>query len=129
LPSTRKKPYQRSPILAGKPVFRLKGGFDPQCPPIPVSTVLEIVADFILKINLFLRFTAILFNSYFKEKGVSRILIIIFRRKGPRIRGPEDSRDQVSVFLRFFINLLTVIERTLANLFSVFLGILEPWNP
>ena len=62
-----------------QPGFALKSVFDPQYPLNPVFTVLQIVADFNLKINLFLSFTAILFNSYFKEKGLSRILIIIFR--------------------------------------------------
>jgi hypothetical protein len=84
---TRKRPCWQSLIAAGQPVFGLEGGFDPQSPSNPIFTVLEIVADFILKINLFLAITAFLFNSYFKEKGLSRILINIFRRKGPRIRG------------------------------------------
>jgi hypothetical protein len=76
---SRKRPYQRSPIAAGKPVFGLQGSFDPRLPSNPVFTVLQIVADFILKINLFLSFTAILFNSYFKEKVLSRILKLRLR--------------------------------------------------
>jgi hypothetical protein len=79
---TRKRPCRRSLIAAGQPVFGIEGGFDPQFASNPIFTVLEIVADFILKINLFLSITAILFNNYFKEKGLSRILINIFRRKG-----------------------------------------------
>jgi hypothetical protein len=63
---------------ASQPVFGLRRVIDPQYPLNPVFTVLEIVADFNLKINLFLSFTAILFNSYFKEKGLSRILVIFF---------------------------------------------------
>ena len=51
----------------------------PPYPSTPIFAVLQIVADFNLKINLFLSFTAILFNSYFKEKGLSRISMIIFR--------------------------------------------------
>jgi hypothetical protein len=73
--------------LPVQPVFGLRSGFGPQYPSNPIFTVLEIVADFNLKINLFLSFTAILFNSYFKEKGLSRILVIFFRRKGARIHG------------------------------------------
>jgi hypothetical protein len=90
---------------ASQPVFGLRSGFDPQHPSNPVFMFLGILADFNLKINLFLSFTAILFNSYFKEKGLSRILIVFLGRKGARIRGFEDSRDQVSVFLAFRINL------------------------
>jgi len=54
---------------------------------------LEILADFNLKINLFLSFTAILFNSYFKEKGLSRILKVFLEERG---RGFKDSRIQVA---------------------------------
>ena len=64
---------------AGQAAFGLRSGFEPQKPSNPIFTVLPIVSDFNLKINLFLSFTAILFNSYFKEKGVSRILIVFFR--------------------------------------------------
>jgi hypothetical protein len=74
-----------------QPVFGLRSDFDPQFPSNPIFTVLEIVADFNLKINLFLSITAILFNSYFKEKGLSRILVVFFGRKGPRIRGFKGS--------------------------------------
>jgi hypothetical protein len=88
-----------------QPGFALKSVFDPQYPLNPVFTVLQIVADFNLKINLFLSFTAILFNSYFKEKGLSRILKDFLERKRSRIRGFEDSMDQISVFLPFCINL------------------------
>jgi hypothetical protein len=84
-PATRKRPHARSPVGAGQPAFRLQGRPDPQRPPNPVSTVLKIVADFILKINLFLCLIAILFNSYFKEKGLSSILFVFLGRKGPRI--------------------------------------------
>ena len=56
--------------------FRTQERLRPPVPSNPVFTVLQIVADFNLKINLFLSFTAILFNSYFKEKGLSRILIL-----------------------------------------------------
>jgi len=91
---------KRSLIAAGQPVFGLRGGFGPQYPSNPVFTFLEILADFNLKINLFLSFTAILFNSYFKEKGLSRILVIFFRRKGSRIQGFKGSSV---CFLNFFI--------------------------
>jgi hypothetical protein len=83
--ATRKRPHARSPNVAGQPAFRLQERPEPQLPPNPVSTVLKIVADFILKINLFLCLIAILFNSYFKEKGLSSILFVFFGRKWPRI--------------------------------------------
>ena len=88
-----------------QPGFALKSVFDPQYPLNPVFTVLQIVADFNLKINLFLSFTAILFNSYFKENGLSRILIVFFWKKGAedsRIRGFKGSNI---CFLAFCINL------------------------
>jgi len=88
---------------ASQPVFGFRSVFVPQYPLNPVFMFLEILADFNLKINLFLSFTTILFNSYFKEKGLSRILKDFFGRKGSRNQGFEDSRDQVSVCLGFHI--------------------------
>jgi hypothetical protein len=65
-----------------------RASFDPQLASNPVFTFLEILSEFNLKINLFLSFTAILFNSYFKEKGLSRILVIFFEERG---RGFKES--------------------------------------